>query len=468
MINKLKEIALLEQTFNFKTNAPIKFSLEGLSEKNVRELSAMKNEPEWMLDLRLKAFRHFMQRKMPSWGPDLSKINFNEIKYFIKPKAIKAREWKKVPKEIKETFERLNLPEIERKALAGSIAQFESESVYLNLKKEFEEKGIIFVDLDTALQEYPELVKKYFMSVVPFNDNKFSALHYAFWSGGSFVFVPKNTEVILPLQTYFRMNAAKEGQFEHTLIIAEENSKVHYIEGCTAPKYPFFSLHSAVVEIQAMKNSKVRYTTIQNWSKNIFNLNTKRAIAHENASVEWISGSLGSFITMLYPSTILKGNNSSAFHLNIAFAPPNTWKDGGAKIIHVGKNTKSNVIAKSISFGNGTSVYRGLIRINKGAKNAFSHVQCDALLLDEKAVSLTFPHNEVLEKTAFLSHEASISRISKEKLFYLMSRGLNEMQAKNLIVLGFLSPLLKELPLEFAVEFKRLIEIELERFGGIG
>jgi len=441
---------------------------KGLNASVVEEISRIKKEPDWMRRLRLKSLEIFLSKPMPTWGPDLSQINFDDLTYYIRPEDRKFTNWDEVPKDIKDTFEKLGIPEIEKKYLAGSVAQYESEGVYTKLKKEWEDKGIIFMDMDSALQKYPDLIKEYFMKCVPPTDNKFSALHGAVWSGGSFAYVPAGVKMNMPLQTYFRMNAEKEGQFEHTLIIAEKDSAVHYIEGCTAPQYTTHSLHSAVVEIYVKENAQARYTTVQNWSKNVYNLNTKRAWVDRHGKMEWVGGSLGSYITMLYPSSVLRGEYSSASHLNIAFGNGNTWKDGGAKIIHNAPYTSSKVIAKSISMGGGTSVFRGLIRINKGALYAKSHVQCDALIMDDKSRSDTYPHNEIYEPTAILSHEASVGKINEEEIYYLQSRGLSEEEASSLIVLGFLDDVLKEIPFEFAIELNRLIRLEMAKAGAVG
>lgn len=466
-MQELKEIDLAK--YDFKDSEDLVTKLpKGLSRELVEEISRIKKEPEWMKELRLKSYDQFISKPLPTWGPDLSELKFEDMTYFIRPDAKNVRNWDEVPKEIKDTFDKLGIPEAEQKYLAGSVAQYESESVYHNIKKQWEDKGVLFCDMDTAVQKYPELVKKYFMRAVPITDNKFAALHAAVWSGGSFTYVPPGVKIDQPLQTYFRMNAANEGQFEHTLIIVEEGAKVSYLEGCTAPKYSSHSLHSAVVEIYVKKNAEARYTTVQNWSKNVFNLNTKRAIVEENGKMEWIGGSLGSYITMLYPCSVLRGDNATASHLNIAFGSGNTWKDGGAKVIHVGKNTSSKIIAKSISMGGGVGVYRGLVRINKGAKYAKSHVQCDALILDEKSRSDTYPHNEIYEETATLSHEASVGKISDDQVFYLMSRGLSEAEARSMIVLGFLDDVLREIPMEFSVEMNRLVHMEMSKLGAIG
>jgi len=454
--------------YEFRTETkPVYIAERGLSRRVVEEISRMKKEPEWMLRLRLRGLEEFMKRPLPGWGPNLSGLDFDAITYYIKPEG-KATSWDDVPREVKEVFDRLRIPEMERRALAGNVVQYESESVYYNLKKGWEEKGVIFMDLDSALQRYPEMVKEYFMKCVPINDNKFSALHAAVWSGGSFAYIPRGVSVEMPLQTYFRMNERQSGQFEHTLIIAEPGSSVHYIEGCTAPRYDENSLHSAVVEIYAKEGSRVRYTTVQNWSKNIYNLNTKRALVEKGAQMEWVGGSLGAYITMLYPCSILRGENAKASHLTISFASEGTWKDGGAKVIHAAPNTQSKVIAKSISMEGGTSVFRGLIRINKGAVNAKAHAVCDALILDDRSRSETYPHNEVLEESATITHEATAGKINDMMVYYLMSRGLKEEEARSLIVLGFLDDVLREIPFEFAIELNRLVRLEMERLGAVG
>ncbi len=471
VFNELAKLRKQEDNkYNFITKSETAFKAKkGYDKELIHKMSDMKKEPEWMREIRLKAFKVFQEKPLPDLGPNLSGIDFNEISYFIKPKAKNARNWKDVPKEIKETFDKLGIPEAEQKYLAGSVAQYESDAVYHNIKKQWEDKGVLFMDMDTAMQKHPEIVKEYFMKAVPVTDNKFSALHASVWSGGSFLYVPKGVEIDLPLQTYFRMNSEKEGQFEHTIIVAEKGSKVHYIEGCTAPKFSDYSLHSAVVEIYVKDNAKVRYTTVQNWSKNVYNLNTKRALVGKNAKMEWVGGSLGSYITMLYPCSVLTGEGASANHLNIAFGADKTWKDSGAKVIHIGKNTTSKILAKSISMRGGKGVYRGLVRINKGAKNAKSHVSCDALILDKQgSVSDTYPHNEINESTATFTHEATVNKINEEQIFYLRSRGLKEEEAMSLIVLGFLNEIAKEIPLEFAVEFSRLINLEMSKLPTVG
>lgn len=440
----------------------------GLSRGLIEEISEIKKEPDWMRRLRLRAYELFLARPLPTWGPDLSGLNFDEMTYYLRPGEEKATSWEEVPEEIKQTFDRLGIPEQERKYLAGSVAQYESEGVYHHLQKQWEEKGVIFTDMDSAVQKYPDLVKQYFMRCVPITDNKFAALHASVWSGGSFAYVPAGVQIDMPLQTYFRMNAEREGQFEHTLVVAEPGSRIHYMEGCTAPKYSTHSLHAAVVEIYVKEGAQARYTTVQNWSKNVYNLNTKRAWVEKDAKMEWVGGSLGSYITMLYPCSILRGANSSASHLNIAFGAAGTWKDGGAKVIHNAPFTSSKIVAKSLSMGGGVGVYRGLVRINKGAKYAKSHVQCDALILDEISRSDTYPHNEIYEPTATLAHEASVGKISDEQLFYLRSRGLTEAQARSMIVLGFLDDVLREIPFEFSIEMNRLISLEMTKLGAVG
>jgi len=439
----------------------------GLNEQIVRSISAKKNEPMWMLDIRLKALSHFMKRPMPSWGPDLSALNIDDIYYYVKPVKKQEKSWDDVPRDIKETFDRLGVPESEKKYLAGLGAQYESEVVYHNLREEWVKKGVVFLDTDTGLKEYPELFKKYFGTVIPYADNKFAALNTAVWSGGSFIYVPKGVHIDVPLQTYFRINAEKMGQFERTLIIADEGSFVNYIEGCTAPSYVTSSLHSAVVEIIAHKNSRVRYSTIQNWSKNVYNLVTKRAMAHENSVVEWIDGNLGSGITMKYPAVILKGDNSRAEILSIAMASaPNQIQDSGGKVTHLGKNTHSRIVSKSISSRGGRSSYRGMVKVTPLAENSKSFVQCDALLLDDKSQSDTYPYIDINNDTVDIGHEATVSKIGDDQMFYLMSRGLDESTARTLIVNGFIEPFVKLLPMEYAVEMNRLIELEME--GSIG
>jgi Fe-S cluster assembly protein SufB len=448
--------------YSFKTEP-------GISEKIVREISCEKGEPEWMLEKRLKSLRFFNEKPMPSWGPDLSELDLRELTLYVKPGEKKANSWDGVPKDIKETFDKLKIPEYERKFLSGAGAMFESEVVYSGIRKELAEKGVVFTDMDSAVKEYPELVKEYFMtSCVPPSDNKFSALHGAVWSGGSFVFVPKGVKVPMPLQIYFLMNYPGYGQFEHTLIIAEEGSELNYVEACSAPRYDSSSLHSAVVEMFVKKSARVRYTSIQNWSKNVYNLNTKRALVDENACIEWVGGTLGSKTTMLYPCSVLRGKGARADHLNIAFAGKGQVKDGGAKVIHAAPFTTSTVNAKSICKEGGVANYRGLLRIMKGCRECKASVRCDALLLDEKSKSSTFPHLEINESKSSVVHEARVGRISEDQIFYLTSRGLSEADAMALIVRGFIEPVSKTLPLEYAIELNKVIELELEGRGVVG
>lgn len=439
----------------------------GISERVVEEISWLKQEPDWMREKRLAAYKIFAQKQMPTWGVDLSALNFDDITFFIRPDARQFKTWDEVPSDIKSVYDSLGIPQAEQKFLAGLVGQYESEGFYAKLKEKWEKQGVIFTDTDTAVKKYPELVKEYFMTrCVPVADHKFAALHGAVWSGGSFVYVPAGVKVDLPLQTYFRMNAAQSGQFEHTLIIAEEGASVHYIESCTAPKYSTDSLHSAVVEIFVKKGATVRYTTIQNWSKNVYNLNTKRALVGEDAKMEWVGGSLGSKATMLYPMSVLMGRGASAHHLNIAVAGGGQWKDTGAKVLHGAPHTTSRVISKSISLAGGRSSYRGLLKIAKGAAGAKAHVQCDALLLDEHSQSDTYPSMEIYEDDVAIAHEATVNRITDEQLFYLRSRGLTEDQSLDLILSGFLDPISKELPLDYALELNRLIRMEMT--GSVG
>ena len=440
---------------------------KGISRAIVEEISWLKQEPDWMREKRLAAYKIFTQKQMPTWGVDLSQLNFGDITFFIRPDSRQFKTWDEVPSDIKTVYDSLGIPQAEQKFLAGLVGQYESEGFYAKLKEKWEKQGVIFTDTDTAVKKYPELVHEYFMTrCVPIADHKFAALHGAVWSGGSFVYVPAGVKVDLPLQTYFRMNAPQSGQFEHTLIIAEEGASVHYIESCTAPKYSTDSLHSAVVEIFAKKGSSVRYTTIQNWSKNVYNLNTKRALVGEDAKMEWVGGSLGSKATMLYPMSVLIGRGGSAHHLNIAVAGDGQWKDTGAKVLHGAPHTTSRVISKSISLSGGRSSYRGLLKIAKGAAGSKAHVQCDALLLDEHSQSDTYPHMEIYEDDVAIMHEATVNRITDEQLFYLRSRGLTEDQSLDLILSGFLDPISKELPLDYALELNRLIRMEME--GSIG
>lgn len=439
-------------------------STKGINEDIVKQISKMKGEPDWMTEFRVKAYRIFEKKPMPTWGVKelLDEIDFSDIYYYVRPTDTKGRSWDDVPEYIKKTFDRLGIPEAERKYLAGVTAQYESEVVYHSVKSQWESKGVIFTDMDTAVREYPEIVKRYFGTVVPPNDNKFAALNSAVWSGGSFIYVPKGVHVDIPLQAYFRINTQNMGQFERTLIIAEEGASVHYIEGCTAPTYSSNSLHAAVVEIIAHKGAYVRYTTVQNWSKNIYNLVTKRAFAYEDARVEWIDGNLGSKLTMKYPAVYMLGKGAQAEILSIALAGAGQVQDAGAKVVHAAPFTTSKITNKSISLGGGKTIYRGLVKIMKGAVGAKNHTSCNALLIDELSKSDTIPHIDVNEDKVSLGHEATAGRISEEQLFYLMSRGLSEHEALVTVVNGFIEPFTKALPLEYAVELNRLIELELE------
>jgi Fe-S cluster assembly protein SufB len=439
---------------------------KGLSEKIVEEISRIKNEPEWMREFRLKAFEIFKQKPMPMWGGDLSKINFDNITYFAKPTERKVKSWEELPEEIRKTYERLGIPEAERKFLAGVEVMYESMVVYDRVKKELEKQGVIFCDTDSALQNYPDIFKKYFGKVVPPSDNKFAALNSACWSGGSFIYVPEGVKVKMPLQAYFRINAANMGQFERTLIIAEPDSEVTYIEGCSAPIYSTDSLHAAVVEIIAKENAHVRYITIQNWSGDVYNLVTKRAFAYENAFVEWIDANIGSKVTMKYPSVYMLGRNSRANILSVAFANKDQHQDTGAKAIHLAPDTSSKITSKSICMNGGRTSYRGLVKVAKGATNVKSSVRCDALILDDKSRTDTYPYMEIAENDATITHEASVGKIGEDKIFYLTSRGIPESEALSMIVLGFIEEFIKELPFEYAVEFNRLIKIEME--GSVG
>ncbi|MDX1614327.1 MAG: Fe-S cluster assembly protein SufB [Candidatus Promineifilaceae bacterium] len=439
---------------------------KGVSEQIVRSMSLMKDEPLWMLDHRLKAYEHFMDRPMPNWGADLSGIDFDDIYYYIKPSERQGDDWEDVPPYIKDTFNKLGIPEAEQKFLAGVAAQYESEVVYHKMKEELERQGVIFLGMDDALAKHPELVKEYFGTVIPHNDNKFAALNTAVWSGGSFIYVPPGVHVEMPLQAYFRINAKNVGQFERTLIIVDEGAYCHYVEGCTAPIYTSDSLHSAVVEIVVKKGGRCRYTTIQNWSGNVYNLVTKRAIAYENATMEWVDGNLGSKVTMKYPSVYLMEPGAHGEILSIAFAGPGQHQDAGGKVVHVAPRTTSRIISKSLSKAGGRSSYRGLLKVHEGAKDSKSNVVCDALLLDDQSRSDTYPYIEIDEEEVTIGHEASVSKIGEEQLFYLMSRGLSEEMASTMIVNGFIEPLVKELPMEYAVEMNRLIQLQME--GSIG
>ncbi len=464
--SELKDIKQQEQ-YDFTTEIDYAHrTRRGIGEDVVREISALKNEPEWMLAFRLEALETFLEMPMPEWGVDLGALDFEEFYYFMRAAPTKSRVWDDVPDAIKDTFDRLGIPEAERKYLAGVETQMDSESVYSSLKEEWERHGIIFVDMDTAVQEYPDLVREHISTAVPIGDNKFAALNSAFWSGGSFVYVPPDVDVQIPLQAYFRINAQSLGQFERTIIIADEGSNVHYIEGCTAPQYTEAALHTGVIEIFVKEGAHARYTTIQNWSRNVYNLVTQRAIVEAEGLMEWVDGNLGSGVTMKYPAVILKGRRARGEVLSIAFAGDGQHYDAGAKAIHLAPDTSSLINSKSISKGDGRSGFRGLVRVTPGAERAQSKVVCDALLLDPTSRSDTYPYIDVAEDHAKVEHEATVSKVSEDQLFYLMSRGLSEAQASAIIVNGFLEPFVKELPMEYAVELNRLIQLQME--GSVG
>jgi Fe-S cluster assembly protein SufB len=465
------DVNLDDYKYGFSVPEDYAFKAEkGLNEELVKQISQMKKEPEWMTEFRLRGYRHFMERPMPQWGGrgQLNEIDFDDIYYYIKPVGVdKAFEsWDDVPEDIKNTFDRLGIPEAEQKFLAGVGAQYESEVVYHSIIEDLEKKGVLFLDMDAGLREYPDLVKEYFSTVIPPEDNKFAALNTAVWSGGSFIYVPPGIHIDLPLQAYFRINAQNMGQFERTLIIVDEGAYVHYVEGCTAPTYSTDSLHSAVVEIIIKENGRCRYSTIQNWSHNVYNLVTKRSQAYKNATMEWVDGNLGSKLTMKYPAVWLMEEGAHGEVLSIAFAGNGQVQDAGGKIVHAAPNTSSVITSKSISKGGGRTTYRGLIKVAPGAYNSKSNVVCDALILDEDSSSDTFPYIEIEEQDVSIGHEASVSKVSEEQLFYLMSRGIPEDQAANMIVSGFIEPIVKELPMEYALEMNRLIEMEME--GSVG
>ncbi len=439
---------------------------KGLSENVVRAISSQKNEPDWMLEFRLRALGAFHRKTMPTWGADIGDIDFDDIYYYAKPANEVVKSWEDLPEDILATYNKLGLPDAEKNFLAGVGAQYDSEVVYHSIKQELEQQGVLFLSPEQAVAEHPEIVRKYFGTIISFNDNKFAALNTAVWSGGSFIYVPPNVQVDIPLQAYFRINSENFGQFERTLIIADENSFVHYIEGCTAPVYTTDSLHSAVVEIIAEKGARVRYSTIQNWSGDVYNLVTKRAVAKEGATVEWVDGNIGSKRTMKYPSVYLMGEGAHGEVLSIAFGGKNQEQDTGGKIVHNASNTSSVITSKSISKDGGTATYRGLIKVAEGLHDIKSHVVCDALILDENSRSKTFPYMEIESDDVSMEHEARVSRISEDQLFYLMARGLSEEEASMMIVNGFLDPLVKQLPMEYAVELNRLIELEME--GSVG
>ena len=438
----------------------------GLTKEVVEDISRRKNEPKWMLDYRLKALEHFYKRPMPQWGGNLDDLNFDDITYYVKPSEKSGRTWDEVPEEIKNTFDKLGIPEAEQKYLAGVSAQYESEVVYHSMKADLEEMGIVFKDTDSALQENEELFKEHFGKVIPYADNKFAALNSAVWSGGSFIYVPKGVKCETPLQAYFRINSENMGQFERTLIIVDEGASVHYVEGCTAPVYSTNSLHSAVVEIIVKKDGYCRYTTIQNWANNVFNLVTKRAVAEENATMEWIDGNIGSKLTMKYPAILLRGEGARGNTLSIAIAGKGQHQHAGAKMEHLAPNTSSTIVSKSISRGGGKVTYLGKVHFGPKASNSRSNVECDTLIMDNQSTSDTIPYNEINNENISLEHEAKVSKVSEEQLFYLMSRGVTEQEATEMIVMGFIEPFTKELPMEYAVEMNRLIKFEME--GSIG
>jgi len=448
--------------FKDSTEMYVHLSKKGLSKETVIEISKMKKEPQWMLDFRLRSYEIFMQKPMPTWGGDLSVIDFQNIYYYAKASDKVEKNWDDVPDNVKATFDKLGIPEAEKKFLAGVGAQYESEVVYHSLREDLAKQGVLFLDTDAALIEHPELFKKYFGKIIPPEDNKFAALNSAVWSGGSFIYVPPGVHIDMPLQAYFRINAENIGQFERTLIIVDEGAEVHYIEGCTAPVYSSESLHSAVVELVALKDAKLRYTTIQNWSADVYNLVTKRAYAHEGATVEWIDGNIGSKLTMKYPGVYLMGERAYGETLSIAFAGKGQHQDTGAKMVHLAPNTTSKVTSKSVSRLDGRSTYRGMLHVAKGATGVKSTVRCDALLLDDTSKTDTYPYMEINQEDATITHEATVGKIGDEQIFYLMSRGFTEEEALSLIVNGFMEPFTKELPMEYAVELNRLIKLEMD------
>jgi Fe-S cluster assembly protein SufB len=447
------------ETFVFK-------SRKGLDEEVVRQISAMKEEPEWMLAFRLKALKHYQERPLPKWGADLSGLNLDDIYYYVRPTDEQGRTWDEVPETIKNTFNKLGIPEAEQKYLAGVGAQYDSEMIYHSVKEELDNQGVIFMSIEDGLKHHPDIFREYFSTVIPIQDNKFAALNSAVWSGGSFVYIPKGVKVNLPLQAYFRLNMANIGQFERSLIIADEGAQVHYVEGCTAPTYSTNSLHSGVIEIVVKKDARVRYSTIQNWSTNVYNLVTQRAKVYENGTMEWVDANLGSKVTMKYPSCYLMEPGAHGEVLSVAFAGPGQYQDAGAKAIHFAPNTSSKITSKSISRGNGRCSYRGLLKVHSDAEGAKSNVVCDALLLDHDSRSDTYPYIEVDAEDVTLGHEATVSKVGEEQLFYLMSRGLSNEEATTMVVSGFIEPLVKELPMEYAVEMNRLIQLQM--IGSVG
>jgi Fe-S cluster assembly protein SufB len=465
----IQDLGLDEYKYDFKTEGKPVFRAEkGLSEEVVRQISAHKDEPQWMLDFRLKALETYYKKPMPKWGGDLSDLEnvLDEIYFYVRPQDKMERSWDDVPEDIKNTFEKLGIPEAERKVLAGVGAQFESEMIYHSLREEWSKQGVIFDSIEDGLKNHPELFREHFGTIIPTGDNKFSAMNSAVWSGGSFVYVPKGVSLDTPLQAYFRVNQERMGQFERTLIIIDEGAQAHYIEGCTAPVYSTESFHSGVIEIVVKKNARFRYTTIQNWSNNMYNLVTQRAIVHEGGNMEWLDGNLGSKLTMKYPSCYLVGEGEHGEIMSIAYAGDGQHQDTGGKVVHVAPNTTSSIISKSISKGTGRSTYRGLCKVHEGAHHARSNVECDALLINDTSRTDTYPYIEIEENDANVGHEASVSKIGEEQLFYLTSRGISVIEAMAMIVRGFIEPIAKELPLEYAVELNRLIEMEME--GSVG
>ena len=465
----IQDLQLDQYKYDFVTDTePVYRARKGLSEEVVREISAYKEEPQWMLDSRLKALQVYESKPMPTWGGNLSELDavLDEIYFYVRPQDRMEHSWEDVPEEIKDTFEKLGIPEAERKVLAGVGAQYESEMVYHSLREEWEKQGVIFDSIEDGLKNHPDLFREYFGTVIPTQDNKFAAMNAAVWSGGSFVYIPPGVHLDTPLQAYFRVNQERMGQFERTLIICDEGASAHYIEGCTAPVYSTESFHSGVIEIVVKKNARFRYTTIQNWSNNMYNLVTQRALVHEGASMEWLDGNLGSKLTMKYPSCYLVGEGAHGEILSIAYSGDGQHQDTGGKVVHVAPHTTSSIISKSISKGHGRSTYRGLCKVHKGAHHARSNVECDALLIDDTSRTDTYPYIEIEENDANVGHEASVSKIGEEQLFYLTSRGISEEEAMAMIVRGFIEPIAKELPLEYAVELNRLIELEME--GSVG
>ncbi|MEL7626030.1 MAG: Fe-S cluster assembly protein SufB [Anaerolineaceae bacterium] len=467
--NERDMLETLGKNYEYGFNDPDRSSFKsrkGLDEEVIRQISAFKEEPAWMLEFRLKAYRHFLERPMPTWGPDLSGLNLDEIYFYVRPEEINQKSWEDVPETIKHTFDRLGLPEAEQKYLAGVGAQYDSEMVYHNINEALEKQGVIFLSIENGLKQCPDLFREYFGTVVPIQDNKFAALNSSVWSGGSFVYVPKGVKVDLPLQAYFRLNNASIGQFERTLIIADEGSQVHYVEGCTAPTYSTESYHSGVIEIVVKKDARVRYSTIQNWSTNVYNLVTQRASVFENGTMEWVDANLGSKVTMKYPSCYLRGEGAHGEMLSVAFAGPGQIQDAGSKMVHFAPNTSSKITSKSISRGNGQASYRGLVKVARGLKNVRSNVVCDALLLDPESRTDTWPTIDNESSDVKIGHEASVSKVGEEQLFYLTSRGLSEEEATTMIVSGFIEPLVKELPMEYAVEMNKLVQLQMT--GAVG